>query len=150
MPSQPPRLASSCPDLAIPKGPTRRELKGKLDYRERQIIQRNRAHCVRRDGDTGCRIGYWGELAVALFGECMGTPEWNHFRRRSKSRGEPPEERHSTEVTGMLCGRHHDMVDLHQIEFEYLTEKRADGPMKFWNEIGELVEHDMPKPHWSR
>lgn len=142
----PPNLASSCPDLAHPKGPTRAERKGSIGYRERQIIQRNRAHCERRDGD--CRIGYWGGSAVALFGECFGTPEWNHFRRRSKSKGEPPEVRHSVEITGMLCGRHHDMVDEHEIDFDYLTETRADGPMKFRNEIGELVEHEMPKPQW--
>ena len=148
MPSSPPRLASGCPDLAFPKGQTRAERKGSLGYRERQIIERNRAHCERRDGD--CRIGYWGDTAIALFGECFGTPEWNHFRRRSKSRGEPPEVRHSVEITGMLCGRHHDMVDEHEIDFDYLTEKRADGPMKFRNEIGELVEHDMPKPHYGR
>jgi hypothetical protein len=146
MPSTPPRLASGFDGLKFPKGPTRAELKGSSNYRERQIIKANRAHCERRDGD--CRIGYWGEIAIALFGECMSTPEWNHFRRRSKSRGEPPEERHSTEVTGMLCGRHHDMVDEHDINFVYLTTKRADGPMKFWNEMGELVEHEMPKPRW--
>jgi hypothetical protein len=148
MPSTPPRLASGCPDLKFAKGPTRAELKGSFDYRERQIIKANRAYCERRDGD--CRIGYWGEIAIALFGECMSTSEWNHFRRRSKSRGEPPEERHSTEVTGMLCGRHHDMVDEHEIDFVYLTSKRADGLMKFWNAMGELVEHEMPKPRWSR
>jgi hypothetical protein len=144
MPSTPPRLASGCPDLKFAKGPTRAELKGSSNYRERQIIKVNRAHCERRDGD--CRIGYWGDIAIALFGECMSAPEWNHFRRRSKSRGEPPEQRHSTEVTGMLCGRHHDMVDEHEIDFVYLTSQRADGQMKFWNAIGELVEHEMPKP----
>ena len=146
MPSSPPRLASSFDGFKFKKGPTRAERKGSLGYRERQIIQRNRAHCERRDGD--CRIGYWGDTAVALFGECFGTPEWNHFRRRSKSRGEPPEERHSTEVTGMLCGRHHDMVDEHEIDFDYLTEKRADGLMAFWNDIGRLEEHKMPKPQF--
>jgi hypothetical protein len=148
MPSSPPRLASGWSGLKYPKGPTRAELKGSLTYRERQIIDRNRAHCERRDGF--CRIGHWKDSAIALFGECYGPSEWNHFRRRSKSRGEAPEVRHSTEITGMLCERHHDMVDEHEIDFDYLTNKRADGPMKFRNDIGELVEHEMPKPHWDR
>lgn len=143
-----PNLASSFNGFKFSKGPTRKELKGSEDYRERQIIQRNRAHCVRRDGD--CRIGYWGAVAVALFGECMGTPEWNHFRRRSASRGEPPEVRHSVEVTGVLCGRHHDMVDQHEIDFEYLTSKRAEGLMAFWLKgcRERLIEEEMPKPRY--
>jgi hypothetical protein len=145
MPSPPPRLASSHPGLAIPKGPTRRELKGKRDYRERQIITRNRAKCERRDGD--CRIGYW-KVGVELFGECYGKSEWNHFDKRSLTMGEEPEERHSTERTGMACSTHHRMLDEHEIKHEALTEKGLDGPMKFWNDIGELVEHEMPKRRW--
>lgn len=143
-----PRLASSCPDLAIPKGLTRAELKGKLTYRERQIIQRNRAKCDRRDGF--CRIGYWGEIAIALFGECYGGSEWHHFVKRSMTRNMPPEDRHSTEVSGKVCATHHRMLEAHEIDYDFLTEDRADGPMKFSNEIGELVEHEMPKPQWSR
>jgi hypothetical protein len=146
MSSHPPRLASSYPGLAIPKGPTRAELKGKVDYRERQIIQRNRARCERRDGD--CRIGYWGDLAIELFGECYGKSEWNHFDKRSLTRGEDPEDRHSTQRTGMACATHHRMLDEHEIKFEALTEDGLDGVMKFWNDLGELVEHEMPKRRW--
>jgi hypothetical protein len=147
MPSVPPRLASGCKELAFPKGQTRAEKKGSEDYRERSIITRNRAKCERRDGE--CRIGYW-KVGVELFGECFGKSEWNHFDKRSLTMNEPPEERHSTEVTGMLCATHHRMVDEHQIKRKGLTEKGLDGPMRFWNDIGELVEHEMPKPRWGR
>jgi hypothetical protein len=147
MPSPPPRLASSFEGLAIPKGPTRAELKGKLDYREKQIIQRNRAKCERRDGF--CRIGHWGDLAIELFGECYGKSEWNHFDKRSLTRNEDPEDRHSTTCTGMLCASHHRMVDAHDIKFEYLTEEGADGPMAFWaDDARRLVEEEMPKRRW--
>lgn len=144
-----PRLASSCPDLAIPKGPTRAELKGTEDYREQQIIKRNRAACVRRDGF--CRIGHWGESAIKLFGECYGTSQWNHFDKRSLTRNEPPEDRHATWRTGMLCGTHHDLIDTHKILFRYLTPKGADGLMAFWKQgERELEEEEMPKPRWDR
>lgn len=144
----PPNLASSCPDLAIPKGPTRKELKGQEDYREKQIMKRNRAHCVRRDGF--CRIGHWGDLAVELFGECYGKSEWNHFHKRSLTRGMPPEERHSTRITGMLCVTHHRMVDDDDILFEYQTADGADQPMTFWpkGSLKQLVEEEMPKPRY--
>jgi hypothetical protein len=148
MPSSPPRLASGHPDLAFPKGQTRAEKKGKLDYRERQIIDRNRAKCVRRDGALGCRIGYWQKTEI--FGDCYGGSEWNHFDKRSLTMNEPPEERHSSRITGMLCGTHHTLVDDHEIKFEYLTDAGADDVMKFWNDKGELVEHRMPKQHWDR
>lgn len=149
MPSAPPRLASGCVDLKFPKGQTRAEKKGSEDYRERQIIQRNRAHCVRRDGETGCRIGHWGDSAVALFGECFGKSEWNHFDKRSLTMNEPPEERHATWRTGMLCGTHHDLVDDHKILFRYLTPDGADGLMAFWKKgERELVEEEMPKPRY--
>jgi hypothetical protein len=144
----PPNLASSCPELAHPKGPTRRELKGQLDYRERQIIDRNRAKCVRRDGTLGCRIGYWQKTET--FGDCYGASEWNHFDKRSLTMNEPAEERHSSRITGMLCGTHHTLVDNHEIKFEYQTEDGADGLMTFWNEHGKLEEHKMPRPNWSR
>lgn len=148
MPAQPPRLASSCPDLAIPKGLTRKELKAKVDYREQQIIKRNRAACVRRDGF--CRIGHWGDIAVKLFGECFGKSEWNHYEKRSKTMNEPPEDRHSTRITGMLCATHHRMVDHDEILFEYQTEDGADQPMTFWpkGQSQRMTEEEMPKPQW--
>jgi hypothetical protein len=149
MPAEPARLASGCSELKHPKGQTRADKKGKLDYRERQIIDRNRAKCVRRDGDTGCRIGHWGDSAEALFGECYGKSEWNHFDKRSLTMNEPPEDRHSSAITGMLCGTHHDLVDDHKIKFEYLTEDGADGVMAFWKDPQrKLIEEEMPKPRY--
>lgn len=145
MPSSPPRLASGCADLAFPKGKTRAEVKGSLDYRERQVITRNRARCERRDGP--CRIGYWS-AGVQVFGECYGSSEWNHFDKRSLTMNEDPEDRHATSRTGMLCNSHHRMVDAHEIKVESLTQDGADGRMAFWTEQGRLEEHEMPKPQW--
>jgi hypothetical protein len=148
MPVAPPRLASGCSDLKFPKGQTRAEKKGSLDYRERSIITRNRARCERRDGE--CRIGYW-KVGEELFGECYGASEWNHFDKRSLTMGEDPEERHATSKTGMLCASHHRMVDAHEIKHEALTEDGLDGPMAFWvDDSRRLVEHEMPKPRWGK
>jgi hypothetical protein len=147
MPSSPPRLASGCHELAFPKGPTRAEIKSREDREEQQIIKRNRAKCVRRDGD--CRIGYWGDSAVELFGECFGASQWHHLDPRSLTRNEPPEVRHSTTITMMACGSHHRMLDLHEIKYEPQTEDGADGPLTFWvDESRRLVEHAIPKPQW--
>jgi hypothetical protein len=32
----------------------------------------------------------------------------------------------------MNCKKHHDDIDQHRIEREYMTEARANGPMRFW------------------
>jgi len=84
----------------------RKRAKARQSRAEASVIQRVRAACVERDGE--CR------LAATLFGrECFGASEWAHMgeKRRYKTRGLPPEERHSTVWTCQLCSFHHTLYD---------------------------------------
>jgi len=117
--------ASNCPQLAFPKGVTRRKEKASKDYREELVKRRVRAQVKRRDGH--CRL----EKAGAVVGDCMGRSTWQHYRRRSDTQGLPPEQRHNSAITGMNCDRHHRMIDQYEIKATFLTDKGADGRMAF-------------------
>jgi hypothetical protein len=94
---------------------------------EAAVIARIRAIVERRD--VYCRIG----KALCGIGRCAGALEWAHLgdHRRFKTRGLPPEERHTTRGTLMLCSQHHHDYDQHRLEIEALTEREADGPLAF-------------------
>lgn len=100
--------------------------------REIAIIAVNRATVARRDGR--CRLGT--RAARLVFDACAGRAEWNHLTKRSKSDrdGATLEEKHATGITMMACSGHHQAIDQHRISFEYLTDRRADGQMKWKNE----------------
>ncbi len=68
-----------------------------------------RALVAERDGY--CRVRAAG--AEFLVGECKGVSEWAHYAdsRRFKTRGLPPEQRHSTAGSLMLCSKHHAAYD---------------------------------------
>jgi hypothetical protein len=97
----------------IPKPEKRATSKGRAKRHEAAIIQQVRAACVARDGD--CRLGpiwdYFGSV-------CGGESEWAHMptHRRSKTIGQPAEDRHCTEGSLMLCTRHHAMLDQHHFD----------------------------------
>lgn len=111
---------------AIPKGEPRKRLKGRKDraeYRQRRIV---RAQCVERDGS--CRLS-----KTSLFGDCWGFSEWMHLgeKKRCKTRGMAPEARHTTAGSLMGCTRHHRAYDAGRLKIEPLTERGADGTLKF-------------------
>lgn len=106
----------------------RKKIKARKDRAEAEVKKRNRAIVAERDGY--CRLGT--RAARAVFGDCQGFSEWNHLWKRSRSRNVDSEERHATGVTAMHCQRHHYDVDHYVIKFEYKTERRADGPMRWW------------------
>lgn len=118
-------------DLTKKSMRTRKQVRAKRKRTEAAVIKAVRAACVERDGY--CRV--WpsrvhSDLATA------GESEWAHMpsHRRSKTLGMAPEERHSTAWTLMLCARHHDALDgrtLPKLEIEPLTDRGADGPMRF-------------------
>ena len=96
---------------------------------ERTVSTQVRAKVSQRDGP--CRIGK--NLLASFFGRCAGVPEWAHLgdKRRFKTRGMEPEDRHTTQGTAMLCTAHHSAYDLHLIDIQPLTPAGADGPLSF-------------------
>lgn len=90
---------------AFPKPPSRAHEKRRRRVLERAVIALVRAACVARDG----RCHVFRRTSVP----CAGPSEWAHAHpaRRSKTRGKPPEERHTPEQSLILCARHHDMYD---------------------------------------
>lgn len=96
--------------------------------REAPVIQRVREKCVERDGF--CRLQ---ELYLPTFGRCAGVSEWAHLgeSKRFKTRGMAPERRHTTGGSLMLCTKHHQMYDGHELLILEVTAERADGPLEF-------------------
>jgi hypothetical protein len=100
-----------------------------------KIVRAVRAACVERDGT--CRYALdagagdiWATISIKVM-ECDGESQWAHLedKRRFKTRGLPPEERHTTRESVMLCQRHHDDYDDRKLTVEFLTERGADGPL---------------------
>ena len=107
--------------------PTRKQTKAKRDRDEAKVKRAVRAACVERD--EYCRL-------YGLYWACRGVSEWAHMpgHLRSQTRGMAPEQRHQTTWTTMLCARHHDALDgrtLPKLAIKALTDKGADGPLKF-------------------
>jgi hypothetical protein len=68
-----------------------------------------------------------------MFGACRGRSEFAHFgeKRRSKTVGQAPEERHDRAHSLMMCTKHHKDYDEHRLWIEALTERVCDGPLRF-------------------
>jgi hypothetical protein len=121
--------------LRFTKGRTRKSLKGSKRRLEAARVQLVRAICVERDGD--CRLRQDGRLtnyADQLIPHiCSGETEWAHFgaKKRSKTRGLPPEVRHTTEDSLMLCTGAHTAYDHQQMFIEPLTDRGCNGPLRF-------------------
>jgi hypothetical protein len=102
-----------------PKPPSHKRVKAKRDRLEAKIKKAVRAQTVERDGH--CFI--FSRLPAglrALLGPCAGSSEWAHIgeHRRFKTRGLPPEERHTTAGTAQMCEKHHDAYDAHEFDIE--------------------------------
>lgn len=99
---------------------------------EADVVAEVRPKVEERDGY--CRILSFSLDPLTLTGvikKCEGPSQWAHLpgHRRSQTRGLPPEERHTTQGTVMLCMRHHEMEETHQLSLRPLTPDGADGPM---------------------
>ena len=113
------------------EGRTRKQVKAKARRTEAAVKKAVRAACVERDGR--CRVN-----SCRLTGAYMadGVSEWAHLhvKRRSKTRGLPPEERHTTAGSLILRREFHDAYDGRtrpRLIIEPLTDRGADGPLKF-------------------
>lgn len=123
-----------------PKPEPRKRTKGRQQRQAAKVVKSVRAQCVSRDGY--CRIQQdWlrSPDPSPLARECthIAFPsEWAHMhvKRRSQTRGLPPEIRHTTKDSLMLCSRHHAEYDNKakpRLFITALTRKGADGPLKF-------------------
>jgi hypothetical protein len=63
--------------------------------------------------DGSCRLTSLFSGAINWVGPCEGRAEWAHLHshRRSKTRGQPPDERHTEAGSVMLCTKHHRDYD---------------------------------------
>lgn len=116
----------------IPKGESRKVLKGRRQRHAAKVITAVRAQCVERDG--GCRVGIDGPWPDHI-GSCDGVSEWAHMpqKRRSKTRGMEPEVRHTTADSLMLCTKHHDQLDGRRrprLTITPLTELGCNGELR--------------------
>ncbi len=122
-----------------PKPERRTRMKGRKARAESAVKKSVRTKCVDRDGS--CRLsqtlnnGRSGDTWTpsALWDKCHGLSEWAHMhvKRRSQTRGQAPEIRHTTKDSLMLCRFHHQEYDAHRLRITCLTRKGADGSLKF-------------------
>lgn len=106
----------------MPKGDSRKRVKGRKDRSEAKVKRAVRAECMARDG-------YCLVLTRLNLPGCKGPSTWAHFsgHRRSQTRGMSPERRHSSLFSGMLCERHHKQEESGQFQVVYRTTDYANG-----------------------
>lgn len=133
--------------VACPKPETRKRTKARLKRQAAAIEKLVRLLVGHRDGD--CRIG----TTTALLGPCDGESEWAHLEnsRRFKTRGQPAEVRHTTAGTCRLCTKHHAMYDREKtLAIEFLTDKGADGTMRFQAHGVSVLSVPRRSESWTR
>lgn len=109
--------------LALPKPPTRKLLKGRARRAESAWLRKMRAVVFARDG--GCR--------AAGIGWCEGGLELAHLPpfRRSATRGQHHEQRHRPMGLVTLCSRHHSLEERHQLVAHFLSDQMANGSIQW-------------------
>lgn len=110
-----------------PKPEPRRKGKARAKRLEAAVVQDVRARCVERDGY--CRIHQATHHGLDY---CYGPSEWAHMhdKRRSKTVGQAPVVRHTTQGSFMACQKHHGQYDRHEIQVEAITQHGADGTLR--------------------
>lgn len=116
--------------LKFSKPTPRKAEKAREDREETKVIKRVRKEVEARDGY--CRLSWAKDVPTCPLDECGGPSEWAHLEghRRFETMGKPPEERHATTWTAMLCNNHHDQYDAHEFDIEQVTQRGADGPLR--------------------
>lgn len=106
---------------------TRKRVKGRKDRAEAKVKKQVRAECEARDGY--CLV----LTRVGILGQCKGRSTWAHLSgyRRSQTRGMPPERRHDTRFSGMLCVQHHKLEEDGKFQVVYRTVDYANGPVSW-------------------
>jgi hypothetical protein len=114
--------------------------KAAADAHERAIKWKVREKVQHRDG--WCRVARsrqvneqdkrnWDPYIFPPQFPCLGPSEWAHLLRRSKTRGMAPEDRHTSKGSIKACRKHHTEIDQHRLSVTPLTDRGADGPLKF-------------------
>ncbi len=100
-------------------GPTAKA-RAKRRRAEYPVAKAVRAACVERDGY--CRF--------KAFGDCAGPSEWMHLgeKKRARTRGMRPEQRHTIEGSAMGCAFHHALYDSGEMILT-MTADGANGPI---------------------
>lgn len=124
---------------SLPKGPTRKTLKGRKTRAERVVKKSVRELCVERDGHCRVEFGTLNDDIEQLYDDliahaCCDSPsEWAHLKgaRRSQTRGQAPERRHTTATSLILCRRHHQLEEAGRLIVRPLTADGCNGPVRF-------------------
>jgi len=92
---------------------------------EAAVIKAVRAHVSARDGYCRAR----------MVGTCDGRDEWAHLedKRRARTVGMAPEERHTANDSLMLCTRHHDDYDEGRLAIFKHSPMGAEGHLAFYS-----------------
>jgi hypothetical protein len=130
--------------LPLAKPEPRKRVKARNKRHAAKVVQDVRAQVAARDGY--CRLHWLHDgtrrALARIFGACSGPSEWCHFgkHKRARTRGKPPEERHHTQGSLMLCVFHHDAYDDGKMTIEALTDRECDGLLKFAKDGVEYLE----------
>ncbi len=105
-------------------GPTAKH-RAKRRRAESPVVKTVRPQCVERDGY--CKL----TALSAWTGSCRGPSQWMHLgeKKRARTRGMKPEQRHTTAGSMMGCEFHHDLYDTGKIALG-LTPEGANGPIR--------------------
>jgi hypothetical protein len=125
------------PTMAQVNAKPRAEQKGAAPTRKAEKAKAGRAEKRVKTDVRDCRLQNLSDRYEGTSDfTCDGPPEWAHLqaKRRSKTRGQPPDVRHTTEDSLILCRRHHARYDGRErprLEIEALSTRGADGPLRF-------------------
>lgn len=103
-----------------PSRGTRKREKARAKRQEAKVIKTVREAVLARDRHC---VLMWLSM-------CGGELQWAHIgpNRRCHTRGQKPEQRHTTKGTAMLCRKHHDAYDAHEFDIQPQTPAGMDGP----------------------
>lgn len=115
------------------KGARQRE-KAAVKRREQKVVQDVRPQVVVRDGYCRLQTDNPNGTFARMFGLCQGASEWAHWDeyKRARTRGLPPEDRHTKRGSLMLCTKHHEDYDHGRLDINALTERECNGPLEFY------------------
>lgn len=117
---------------SFPKPEKRRTTKRRKARAEAVVVKRVRGLCIGRDGYCRVALDIRLPFSLSILG-CAGQSEWSHFgtKRRARTLGQEPEERHTTAGTLMLCRKHHRKYDAGLFLIGATTDGGCDGPLSY-------------------
>lgn len=128
--------------VVCPKPESRKRTKGRKDRAEAKVKKSVRAQCVERDGDCIVESAFFSNRGpfgdpyrydeagdISGYENCEGPSQWchAHAKRRSKTRGQAPDVRHTTADSFMGCQKHHDEYDGRRKPRLFLTKLTRHG-----------------------